>query len=1610
VIGQLLSIPLLSLFALFALTTNSRGDCYPNANGLIGWWPGDGNASNVLGTNNGTLQGGATANALGMVSTAFNFDGTNGFVSVPDSPVFRPTNFTIEAWVKLDAMDSPGTANVGIQFFVFKQNTLANYFEGFWLGKSRATGTDHFIFAVSSAAGVFVPVRSGTIQTGIWYHLAAVRGSNYIQLYTNGQFAAQATVNFPQDYGPQPLYFGTSGQPGYDAKMKGTLDEVSIYNHVLSTSEITAIYTAGAAGKCKAPNITTQPQSATVPLGGGTNFSVQATGFSPLSYQWRFNGVNILAATNATLALTNLQLVDAGNYSVVISNVAGAIISLDAMLHMLQVGAPPVILQQPVSQLSAIGSNVTFMANVGGTPPFTFQWLLNETNSVSVETGVVTNFSSITISGINSNNVGDYRVVVTNQNGSVTSSIAQLLLPGFSEVLKGMFTNVFLGHVSWADYDNDGDLDLLVAGYNQNQVAATQLYRNDGNDGFTPIFTAIPSLIRPSADWGDFDNDGDLDLVIKGSPYWNSSDGTWIYRNDGNGQFTSVTVIGSYYSGGSVQWADLNNDGRLDVLQSTFNATAVIRNNGDQTFSGGFPALLGTERSQGTSVADFDNDGDLDTFLLGQYTTWLYKNTGGNIFINTGQPFQPFYPGGAAAWTDYNNDGFEDLILSGSALSIGYFTRLYKNIAGTLSSHSAAFLQLQQSRMAWGDINSDGRTDLLLAGDTGAQNEFLVKLYQNLGEDAFSDMALALPNLKDSDAKFGDYDNDGVLDLVLIGLDTTSIWTPATRLYHGNFQTTNSSPTPPSGLNVTLGPNSAVLSWAAATDNEQTGGLSYNVRIGTTPGGIDVLSPMANITTGYRLVPQIGNARYRQFFLITNLPAGNYYWSVQAIDHAFKGSTFSTESGFILPAPVITDQPSDLTISEGMPATFQVVAGGAEPLHYQWSLNGVRLIEATNAALVIDSSKFSDQGDYAVTITNQFGSISSTNISLTVLSPPAITEQPLSQTNGLGSAASFSGFALGSLPISYQWYFNGNPIPWSGKYWGATSNFLTMVFTGPEDIGGYTLVASNAYGYATTAVASLTVRMPTALLNVDFGVGAQSLKTGPAAIGQAANDFWNYYHATNTVLTNLLLAPQLPASVKVMLSGPRGPWTNANPDPMFGRYLYQNGFPGSLQVTTEGLPSGDYDFFYYGVGTCQMFVDGANKGDKGSGSIDLTGNFGVASTNWVEGVHYVLFQNVSLNATSSVRVVLSDSYAHSRYIAGMQISPALTKPQKPLCWTQPKGGVFPPGTNFQLSVTVTGQTPLQYQWFRNGVPLADDGQMLGVNSNILTVTSAATNHTGSYWLVATNAVGVSTSGVATVYVGLPPTVALPPLSRTNLTGTITTFTVGIDGTPPFSYRWQFNNVNLSNNARIQGAMSPTLTISNLLTTDTGQYRVVVTNGAGAMTSAAASLTVYALPTITNQPISLTVNGGTNVTFTVAATGTVPLRYQWQKNGNPILGATSPSLVMNSVKRTNAGIYTVTVTNIAGLTASSNAVLRVLVPQKFVGATHLPDGSVIFNSLDSDGGLISTGDLAGFQAVASTNLIIWVNLTNALSVTNGNLYLQDPEQAQHPKRFYRLIER
>ena len=338
------------------LVVQAAPPCMPVPPGLVAWWPGEADANDLAGTNNGALLGGAAAGVAGMVGQAFSFDGTNSVIQIPDSPQLDPANLTVEAWVLFSALDSDGAGGSppGQQYIIFKQNSLNGYLESYSLSKARTDGGDVFSFSVSSAAGDVLSLQSATlVTTGVWYHVAGVRDSNSTQLYVNGQLESQTNASFPQDYGTNAFFFGSSGQASWDHKFAGLLDEVSLYGRALGTNEIAAIYAAGAGGKCQVATITAPPQSQTALVGSNVTFIVTVAG-PALSYQWFFNGTNALAgATNSTLSLANLTLSQSGSYSVVASNFAGAVVSTAATLTV----APIQGIVMPITLSGTIGSS-----------------------------------------------------------------------------------------------------------------------------------------------------------------------------------------------------------------------------------------------------------------------------------------------------------------------------------------------------------------------------------------------------------------------------------------------------------------------------------------------------------------------------------------------------------------------------------------------------------------------------------------------------------------------------------------------------------------------------------------------------------------------------------------------------------------------------------------------------------------------------------------------------------------------------------------------------------------------------------------------------------------------------------------------------------------------------------------------------------------------------------------------------------------------------------------------------------------------------------------------------------------------------------------------------
>ncbi len=257
----------------------------------------------------------------------------------------------------------------------------------------------------------------------------------------------------------------------------------------------------------------------------------------------------------------------------------------------------------------------------------------------------------------------------------------------------------------------------------------------------------------------------------------------------------------------------------------------------------------------------------------------------------------------------------------------------------------------------------------------------------------------------------------------------------------------------------------------------------------------------------------------------------------------------------------------------------------------------------------------------------------------------------------------------------------------------------------------------------------------------------------------------------------------------------------------------------------------------------------------------------------------------------------------------------------PQITTEPVSQRVTAGQSATFSVAATGTAPLSYQWQKSGTAIS------GATSASYTTPATTTGDSGStFTVVVSNSAGsVTSSPVATLTVSavdVAPQITTDPANQTVTAGQSATFSVVATGTAPLSYQWQ------KNGTAISGATGATYTTPATTTSDSGStYTVVVSNGAGSVTSSpVATLTVTAVevaPQITTEPTSQTVTAGQSATFSVVATGTAPLSYQWQKNGTAISGATSASYTTAATTTGNSGsTFAVVVSNSAGSVTSS----------------------------------------------------------------------------------------
>ena len=374
--------------------------------------------------------------------------------------------------------------------------------------------------------------------------------------------------------------------------------------------------------------------------------------------------------------------------------------------------------------------------------------------------------------------------------GALRTTALALLLPlvagaqDFTRITEGPLVNDdrYSEGSAWGDINGDNFLDVFVP--DAFVARSNLLFMNNGDGTFTQV-TAGPVVTDVSRSsgcgFGDFDNDGDLDLFV---PNWEGMD-NHLYLNNGGGTFTKVTsgdivTDGGWSFGCSV--VDYDGDGNLDVYVDNGAFTAVgednflYRGNGDGTFTkvmSGDPVSDG-EHSLGSSWCDYDGDGDQDLFTANSdpfngvpLHNFLYVNNGDGTLtrLSGGIVSTDLQISIGGSWGDYDNDGDFDLFV---ANWYGEDNQLYRNEGGgtfsRVTSGSVVSDGGNSVSGAWGDYDNDGWLDLYVTNDWNEDNF----LYHNLGDGTFERITqgdIVSDGGRSNGAVWGDYDNDGWLDM-----------------------------------------------------------------------------------------------------------------------------------------------------------------------------------------------------------------------------------------------------------------------------------------------------------------------------------------------------------------------------------------------------------------------------------------------------------------------------------------------------------------------------------------------------------------------------------------------------------------------------------------------------------------------------------------------------------------------------------------------------------------------------------------------------------------------------------------------------------------------------
>ena len=658
----------------------------------------------------------------------------------------------------------------------------------------------------------------------------------------------------------------------------------------------------------------------------------------------------------------------------------------------------------------------------------------------------------------------------------------------------------------------------------------------------------------------------------------------------------------------------------------------------------------------------------------------------------------------------------------------------------------------------------------------------------------------------------------------------------------------------------------------------------------------------------------------------------------------------------------IYNQPTGGNALAGSSFTFNVGAQGTA-LTYQWQENGFNISNATSANLTLTNVTLSDAGNYAVVVTNYYGSETSSVAALYVGYAPFITQQPTSTTNAFGGTAIFSCGATGPLPMNYQWLQNNTGLP------GQTSATLTLTNLQLQTVGNYQVIVGNTFGSITSSVAILHISpgmviqptnqivMPGSPAGFTFlACGEPPLTYQWQLNGTNLTDNSIYSGSTSNILNLVAALTNTVGNYTIAVSNSYGSITSAVATLSYG-----------FQAVSTFNYTGIVQPYIVPEGVTQLWVS-------------ITGGNGAyAGSGWDNGYG----GGAGGNATGIISVTPNSVLTLSVGSSAIQFNGGLS----PLIGYGggSSGGYFGGGGASSLVVMPDGGSIICGGGGGGGSGSADNYHPIGGSSIVISFTNIqTTGGSGSGGAggggAAAGSAGVSTfngsaaggagfaagpngeysgcggaggsflptnylysqytwqftnlpiagqNGSITIVANPIPYISQQPASQFAIADSPAQFNIGVSSPVPFSYQWFWNG------AAVPNGTNSSLPFSAVTPQNAGTYFVVITNVYASVTSSVVSLTVNIPAYITSQPQNQSVLQGGSANFGVVATGDPSLAYQWYQQLNisataaPLYGQTNTTLNISGATINDAGYYFVIVTNNFGSVTSVLATLTVL---------------------------------------------------------------------------------